>query len=387
MMKYRKFGSMDWDASALGFGAMRLPTTDNLPMSPNIIEDEAIRMIRRSIDGGVNYVDTAYPYHGGQSEVVTGKALKDGYREKVRLATKSPVWLIEKPDDFDKLLDEQLKRLDMDFIDFYLLHALGKESWENKVLKHTLFGRAEKAMADGRIKHLGFSFHDDAEHFQPIVDGYDNWAFCQIQYNYMDTENQAGTAGLRYAASKGIAVVVMEPLLGGKLADPPAPIQAVFDKLSPRRSPVDLALQWIWDQPEVSMILSGMTTMEHVEGNLASADKSGVGSFTEQDEKLVAEVRKEYEARVPIPCTKCGYCVPCPNGVAIIRNFELYNNGFIHEAMDQSSFAYSRFFSEEERAGSCVACLECEEHCPQKIKIAEWMVKVHAALGETPAGG
>lgn len=381
-MKYRKFGRLDWKVSALGFGCMRLPTTDKLPMSGNIIESEAISMIRHAIDQGVNYIDTAYPYHGGKSEIVVGKALKDGYREKIKLATKSPVWQIQKSSDFDNFLDEQLKKLETEYIDFYLLHGLNKDRWTGTILKHKVLDQAEGAVKDGRIKHIGFSFHDNYKAFKEIIDGNKKWDFCQIQYNYLDTENQAGTKGLKYAASKGLAVVIMEPLLGGKLANPPVKIKKVFDSLKEKHTPPDLALQWIWNQPEVSVVLSGMNAMEQVEQNLQSADKSGIGTFSPDQFKIIEKLQKVYREMSPIPCTKCGYCMPCPNGVNIPRNFELYNDGFIHEALQTSRGMYSRMLTEDERASKCAQCEECLEKCPQKIKISELMPKVHAVLGE-----
>jgi predicted aldo/keto reductase-like oxidoreductase len=384
-MQYRRFGKTDWSASVLGFGCMRLPTADGNPMSGNIIEDEAIRMIRYGIDHGVNYVDTAYPYHSGNSEIVTGKALQNGYREKVKLATKSPVWLINQAADFDKYLNEQLTKLQTDRIDFYLLHALGKESWEHKVLKFNLLKKAEAAIEDGRIGHLGFSFHDGPDAFPIIIDGYDKWTFCQIQYNYMDTDNQAGTKGLKYAAAKGLAVVVMEPLLGGKLAKPPKTVQEVFNGFGKKRSAADWALQWIWNQPEVSLVLSGMSTMNQVEENITSANLAAINSLTTEEIQLIEEVRLKYQARAAIPCTGCSYCMPCPNGVEIPRNFGLYNDSFMHEAHKVSQALYLRFFEEGERASACIQCRICEDKCPQKIAISEWMPKVHALLGEGKA--
>jgi predicted aldo/keto reductase-like oxidoreductase len=381
-MKYRNFGKLDWRVSALGFGCMRLPTVKVEPSGEKVDEDEAIRMIRSAIDQGVNYIDTAYPYHEGTSEVVLGKALKDGYRRRVRVATKSPVWLIKKTEDFDTYLDEQLKRLQTDHVEFYLLHGLSKKTWHDVILKFDLLKKAEAAIQDGRIRYLGFSFHDDFDAFKEIVDGYDKWSFCQIQYNYMDIDNQAGTKGLQYAASKGLPVVVMEPLLGGRLANPPKSVKELLEKDAKWRSPSDLALQWIWSQPEVSVILSGMSTMDQVVENLRSADKSGIGSIGKDDLELIDRIRAKYREKIPISCTNCGYCMPCPNGVDIPSNFELYNNGFIHEDMKRAQFTYSRFFEEKERAGACKQCKECEEKCPQKLPISDLLAKVHATLSE-----
>jgi predicted aldo/keto reductase-like oxidoreductase len=384
-MKYRQFGQLDFEVSALGFGAMRLPTVDD-----EIETEEATEMVRYAIDHGINYVDTAYPYHNGGSETFLGQALQDGYREKVKLATKMPSWEIKSAADFDKFLDIQLERLQVDAVDFYLLHGLNKERWP-KLRDLGVFEWAEKAIADGRFHHLAFSFHDDYDTFKEIVDGYDKWAMCQIQYNYMDEENQAGIKGLKYAASKGLAVVIMEPLLGGKLVGPPAPIQALWDGAATERTPVGWALRWLWDQPEVSVVLSGMSAMAHVEENVALAAASGIGVLSEEDHALYDQVRKKHKELTAVPCTGCGYCMPCPQGVDIPGNFGSYNEGIMFDKPEDSRGHYSwlRFAYEEQgifdhdvRAAQCIQCGECETKCPQGIPISEWMPVIHRALGE-----
>jgi predicted aldo/keto reductase-like oxidoreductase len=379
-MKYRRFGKLDWQVSALGFGCMRLPVIDG--EHSNIDEPEATKMLHYAIDHGVNYLDSAYGYHGGNSERFVGRALKGGYREKVKLATKLPCWKVEAAEDFDRLLNEQLEKLQTDHIDFYLLHALREESWA-KVRDLGVRDWAGKAIADGRIGRIGFSFHDKYEVFQEIIDAYDGWTFCQIQHNYMDIENQAGTKGLRYAASKGLAVVIMEPILGGRLVNPPQPIQDLWDTAARKRTPADWALQWLWNQPEVSVVLSGMSTMQQVEENVASAGLSAIGALTAEELSLVDRIRTRYQELCPVPCTKCNYCLPCPNGVNIPRNFTIYNEGVMYDKADGARRAYNQWFSEEERANLCIQCQECEEKCPQNIPISEWMPVVHAVLGES----
>jgi predicted aldo/keto reductase-like oxidoreductase len=380
-MRYREFGKLGWKVSALGFGCMRLPTTDGTIIGPKVDEDQAIGIIRHAIDSGVNYVDTAYTYHLGKSESVVGEALKDGYRARVKLATKSPVWLIQKADDYDRFLDEQLQKLQTDYIDFYLLHGLDAKRW--KVIQELgVLRRAEAAVENGRIGHIGFLFHDSYDPFKEIVDGYDRWEMCLMQHNYMDIENQAGTKGLRYAASKGLAVAIMEPLLGGSLASPPQEIKAMFDEYDPTRSPADWALQWLWSQPEVSCVLSGMRSMKQVDENLHSADESTARPMSEEELGLFDRVRQKFNERATIPCNQCGYCAPCPNGVDIQANLQLYNQGLMYDELLTPRFIYFNRLGEEERAGSCEQCGECEEKCPQEIPIGEWMPKVHAVLGE-----
>jgi len=377
-VKYRQFGALDFQVSALGFGCMRLPLagTD----SSRIDEPEAIAMIRHAIDHGVNYVDTAYPYHGGRSEVVLGRALAGGYRDRVKVATKMPTFFVEKYADFDRFLEEQLDRLGIDHIDFYLLHALSWKRWP-PVRDLGVLDWADRALETGKIGHIGFSFHDDLERFEEIVDGYERWSMCLVQHNYMNEDYQAGSRGIRYAAERGLAVVVMEPLLGGSLAEAPPAVQELWDSAPVRRTPAEWALQWVWNKPEVACVLSGMSTMEQVTRNLESADRAEPGSLTQEELTVVDRVRERYEELRPIPCTKCGYCMPCPNGVDIPGNFELYNMVKLFEKpADVRKMWYQVRLPDETKASACIQCGECEEHCPQSIPISEWMPRVHRTM-------
>ncbi len=371
-MKYRTLGKNKTSVSALGFGAMRLPTTGR---EAEVDEPAAIEMIRCAVDSGVNYIDTAYVYHGGNSEVVIGKALAGGYREKVAVATKLPIWHVASLADCDRLFQEQLTRLQTDHIDFYLLHCLQKKSW-SKMRDIGVLEWAEHVQRSGRIGELGFSFHDGYEAFVDIVNGFD-WSLCQIQYNYVNEDVQAGTQGLKYAAAKGLGVVIMEPLFGGTLANPPESIQDIWGSIDPQRSPVDLALRWLWNKPEVSLVLSGMSTLEQVQQNVESASRSGIGLLNQQEMDLIARAQEAYKALSPIPCTKCGYCLPCPNGVNIPNNFELYNHATLFKG---SSAVLCRnlyhSLSETERASACLDCGTCEEKCPQQIPVGTMLRQV-----------
>ncbi len=377
-MQYRKFGKLNWHASALGFGCMRLPTIG--ADEGHIDQEKTTAMIRRAVDAGVNYVDSAYYYHDQKSEPALGKALQGGYRERVRIATKLPVWKVEKSEDFDALLNEQLRRLQADVIDFYLLHALDKGSWA-KVQQLGLLKKAQAAVADGRIRYVGFSFHDSLDVFKQIVDGFDGWTFCQIQYNYMDINFQAGSAGLHYAADKGLAVVVMEPLRGGKLAVEVPAAKPIWSSAEKKRSPVDWALQWLWSQPEVSLVLSGMSTLEQVEQNLSSADNSRVGLLNAEELALVSRVRETLLGLSPIDCTRCKYCLPCPNGVNIPRVFDYYNRAAVYNDLDNTRSQYKDSVEQSQKAVNCVQCGECLPKCPQNIPISDWMPVVEEALG------
>jgi predicted aldo/keto reductase-like oxidoreductase len=379
---YRSFRGLDFSVSALGFGAMRLPVRNG-----KVDEPLSIAMIRSAVDRGVNYVDTAYPYHDGESEVIVGRALRDGYRGKVKVATKLPSWLVKSAADFDRLLDTQLERLQMDSVDFYLLHSLDHTRWP-RLRDLGVISWAEKAMAKGRFRHLGFSFHDDAQSFRTILDAY-HWAMCQVQYNYMDVDNGPTAAGVRHAASRGIAVVVMEPLLGGKLVSPPPAVQEVWRRAGRTRSPVAWALDWLWDQPEVTTVLSGMSTPEQVDENVALAAGSRTGSLEEQERALYPLARAAYEGLSLIPCTRCGYCVPCPHGVDIPENLAVYNQARMYGPESaRGQYAWWKkalevhTFDHDIRALRCEQCEECLDKCPQSIPISTWMPLIHRALGE-----
>lgn len=379
-MQYRKFGKLDWESSVLGFGAMRLPVLGGAPS--NIDEAEAIRMIRYAIDHGVNYVDTAYLYHGGHSEVVVGRALRDGYREKMRLATKLPAAIVESAKDFDRLLNEQLERLQTAPIDYYLLHGLTGNIW-HKIRDFGVIRWAEGAIKDGRIRYLGFSFHDELEVFKEIIDAYDNWTLCQIQYNYVDKNYQAGSEGLKYAASKELAVVVMEPLRGGGITRAlPEPVANLWDSASQKRTPAEWGLLWVWNQPEVSVALSGMSTMQQVEENVSTASRSRPDMLTHAELRLIDRVGATYRGLYPIPCTDCHYCLPCPNGVEIPLVFTLYNEGTVFDSLPFAQLRYNggAFIKPEQRADHCTECNDCVEKCPQGIPIPDWLKKAHTLL-------
>jgi hypothetical protein len=380
-MKYHKFGTLNWEASALGFGAMRLPIVGN--DFGNINESEAIRMMHYAFDHGVNYVDSAYVYHKGNSEVVIGKALKDGYREKVKVATKLPIWMVHSPADFDRFLNEQLKRLQIDKIDFYLLHDLNKIRWP-KLRDLGVLKWAEGAITDGRIGYFGFSFHDTYDVFQEIIDAYDNWTLCQIQYNYMDEELQAGKRGLEYAHKKGLAVVAMEPIRGGRLARTPETVARLWADAPVKRSPQEWALHWVWNHPEVTLALSGMSTMQQVIENVAYAERSQPHSLTADEMALIGRVRDTYLSLNQISCTGCRYCSPCPSGVEILRVFEMYNEALIYNSVAEQRKIYRdpEKFRKEGLADNCNKCEQCVEKCPQKLAIPELLEKAHAFLIE-----
>jgi len=372
-MQYRTLTKDKLKVSALGFGCMRFP----LLKSGKPDEKESIRMLHYGIEHGINYVDTAVPYHDGLSETIVGKALADGRRDHVMIATKFPTWEPTKKSDLDPIFERQLKKLQTDCIDVYLLHCLQKNFWKN-AQKLGMIDWLVRKRKEGKIKYVGFSFHDDFALFKEIVDVFD-WDVCQIQYNYVGENVQAGTAGLQYAAKKGISVVVMEPLFGGVLANPVGSMKKVWE--NGKHNPVDLALRWLWNKPEVSLVLSGMSNMEQTVQNVEIAGRSGVGTLTKKELETIAVAQKAYHDLIPIRCTKCGYCMPCPAGVDIPVNFEAYNNAIAFPENATLSRNLYAFLTPEHRAGHCAECGQCEEKCPQHLPIRKHLQTVAKHLG------
>ncbi len=367
--------------SILGFGCMRLPMKDR-----KIDEERAIRQIRQAIDNGVNYLDTAWPYHGGESETLLGKALQDGYRSRVKIASKLPSWMIACREDMDRFLAVQLQKLDTDHIDYYLLHALNGAVWDT--LDRLGVGDfLDQAKADGRIVNAGFSFHGLAEDFKRIVDAYP-WDFCQIQYNFLDQENQAGTEGLKYAAAKNLGLIIMEPLRGGNLglAVAPPAIAEMWNVAAVRRTPAEWALRWVWNHPEVIVVLSGMNEEAHIEENLRIAENGHALSLTWEELALVEKVSLSYRELMKVPCTGCGYCMPCPAGVLIPGCFEAFNKMHMFGEVEGVKFSYALRMSgmladgETRYASQCIECGECLEKCPQQIPIPEFLAQVAAEM-------
>lgn len=370
-MEMRKMEKLGVETSLLGFGCMRFPQTQEGKIDEALTE----KMLDRAIAQGVNYIDTAYPYHDGQSEVVVGKILKKYDRDSFYLATKLPVWLVNTAEDVDKYLEEQLAKLQTDHIDFYLMHAMGKGRWD-KMVEIGCVKRLEELKEQGKIKYLGFSFHDKYEVFEEILN-YRDWDFCQIQLNYMDAEEQAGLRGYQLAADKGVPVVVMEPVKGGSLAVFAEDITAKLKELDPETSPASFALRWVGSLPGVKVILSGMSSMEQVEDNLQTfADFS---PLSEQEQDTIRQVTEILRSRVQNGCTGCRYCMPCPAGVNIPGCFSVWNTYHMYQNYAVVSWNWESM-GEEHQPKNCVQCGKCEAQCPQKIAIREDLKKVQVDL-------
>lgn len=360
-MEYRSMEKLGVAPSLLGFGCMRFPTTAD----GKIDEPEAQRMLDRAIEAGVTYLDTAYPYHGGQSEGVVGRAIKRYDRSKLLLATKLPLWAVNSVADAERIFAEQLERLQTTYIDFYLLHAVNRDSFD-KMVEYGVVEKMEQYKKEGKIRFLGFSFHDNYDAFAHVL-GYRDWDFCQIQLNYMDTDEQAGLKGYALAEQHGVPLVIMEPAKGGSLTGFADDIRARFLAAEPNRSIASWAFRWVATLPNVKVVLSGMSTMEQVEDNLAT-----FGAFQPLDNAslaLVEDIANEVRARVKNGCTHCRYCMPCPFGIEIPRNFALWNEYGMYQNKGAANWKYYHELKEEQRASACKQCGACESKCPQKLPI------------------
>ena len=377
-MIYRKFGQTDVMVSQLGFGAMRFPLTE--PYDPTKIDEvRATELLHYAVDNGINFVDNAYPYHRQTSEIFLGKALKNGYRQKVYLSTKLPVWLVKSKTDSLRYFNEQLRRLQVDRIDMYLLHSLGKNSWKT-VNEYCILDFLDKVLAAGKIGYAGFSYHDDLPLFKEIVDAYP-WKFCLIQLNYVDDQYQAGLEGMEYAYEKGLAVMVMEPLRGGKLANNvPPEVLSLINESGRVQTPAEFALRWVLNRPEVGCVLSGMSTLEQVQANVSFASEEHIDSLSPHELKLYDKAKKFYHSRTKVNCSQCGYCQPCEQKIPISFILDLYNDACMYDATEDSSWAYRVFIKPENKGDQCIECGECEEKCPQKIPITELLKEAHELL-------
>ena len=366
-MKYRTMGKLGIQASAFGLGCMRF--NGNASGDSVINEEKAISLIRRAIDGGVTYLDTAYVYLGKTSEIVLGKALRDGYREKVTIATKMPMEYVHNREEMQALLDGELKKLQTDHVDFYLMHGINKEKWEyfKSIGAPEFFDDMKR---EGKIRYKCFSFHGPYEDFEYVLNDWD-WDMVQIQYNFMDVDNQAGTKGLELAGRKGVPVVIMEGLLGGRLAKAPANVQKLYDDFPVKRSPVEWAFRWLCNHPEVSVVLSGCNEAEQIDDNLRIFDTVDSGIMSGEELKLMEDVRAAYISRTKIGCTGCRYCMPCPNGVDIPGIFSVWNKTSLYDTDPDQDWDLRQIREKDHGADRCVGCGACEAACPQHLNIIE----------------
>ncbi len=371
-MELKKMEKLGIETSLLGFGCMRFPTNAEGKIDRPLAQE----MLDKAIAAGVNYIDTAYPYHNGESELFVGEALKKYDRASYYLATKLPVWFVKSVEDVDKYFNEQLEKLQTDYVDFYLLHAMGLSRWKEMV-ELGVVERLEELKAEGKIRYLGFSFHDSYEAFEEMLCARD-WDFCQIQLNYMDTNEQAGMKGYKLAEERNIPLVIMEPIKGGMLANFGADIKKKFAELNPEASVASFALRWVASLPNVKVVLSGMSTMEQVEDNLKTF--VDFKPLSEEEAKGIDEIVNIINSRVQNGCTGCGYCMPCPAGVNIPKNFRVWNTYHMYQSYDAVRWNWETEMKDCEKAKNCVECGMCEAACPQALSIREDLKKVQEDL-------
>ena len=382
-MLYNKLGKTNLEVSRLGFGTMRLPTKDS---NDNIVEDEASKMLEYGIENGINIIDTAYPYHSatldgsGNSETFVGKFLKENsYREEILLSTKSPSWAIEEKQDFDFYLDEQLKKLQTDYIDIYLLHSLTVPDWEN-VQNLDVLDFLDDCLSSGRVKHVGFSSHIEVDYLIEILDEYPKWEVVMTQMNYPDEYYQSAVMGLDYLKEVNVGSVIMEPLRGGRLVQNiPPEIQELWDSAEVKRTPVEWAMQYLWNRDDVDCVFSGMTSLEQVKQNVEIASTKDI--ISENDHELIREVARTYRTFLGNSCTRCGYCMPCPHGVDIINCLTEYNIAHMMQNPKASAMQYFSLIDDDSRADSCVDCKECIPYCTQMLDIPAELQKVYEYFG------
>jgi len=370
-MKYRKFGSLDWKVSVLGFGVMRLPSMDL--NATDIDDSESVKMIRYAIDKGINYLDLGFPYDKRRHEQRTriiGRALQDGYRQKVKVTATLPTLSMKTSKDFDRRLYEQLQWLQVDALDFCLLGRLNRDNWP-PLAQMDILNTAEKAMIDGRIGHLGFSFHDHFQILRDILNAYDNWTLCQFQYSYLDLDHDPGFSGIKYTADQGLAVVVTEPLRQGRLTkEPSESVAEVWANGPQNRSLAEWGLLWVWNHPEISVVVSDMRTVEQVKKNVAFADGARPDILTVRELVLINQVRDAYKALKAVPCTSCRACMPCPMGIDVPRIFELYNDAVMYNDIKTARTIYC---TEQHDINRCTECNLCVNACAKRIAVLEYL--------------
>ena len=371
-MEKRKLEKLGIETSLLGYGCMRFPTN----AEGKIDRKKAFALLDKAIAGGVNYIDTAYPYHNGESELVVGEALKKYDRKSLYLATKLPVWFVNTIEDVDRLFYEQLEKLQVDYIDFYLMHAMNGDNFQ-KMADLGVVKRLEELKEEGKIKYLGFSFHDGYEAFEKILN-YRDWDFCQIQLNYMDTNEQAGMKGYALTEEKGVPLIIMEPVKGGSLACFAEDIMDKFHSLDANASAASYALRFVGSLPNVKVVLSGMTTMEQLTDNLNTF--TDFCPLNEKEKETIEDIVKLINSRVQNGCTGCRYCMPCPAGVNIPENFRAWNTYHMYQNYNVVSWKWEKELGEKAQAKNCIQCGKCEKACPQKLSIREDLKKVQADL-------